>query len=194
MQHGSKQPRRTLEGASRSARAWLACAAAAVATACLAMLPIAPASAGPLAELQTQRADKILVLKSERKLLLLSRGEVLRSIEIALGLQPVGHKQQEGDFRTPEGAYRIEAKNSASDYFLSLKVSYPNSDDRARARSRGVDPGGQIMIHGLPNDPRREESYYHGWDWTDGCIAVSNSDMVDIWLMTSVSTPIEIRP
>ena len=140
------------------------------------------------------QADRLLVLKSERKLVVLADNEVLRTMDIALGLVPVGHKQREGDFRTPEGVYYIEAKNADSDYFLSLKVSYPNAADRAHARQLGVDPGGQIMIHGLPNEPKYDEDLYRGWDWTDGCIAVSNSDMVDLWLMTSVSIPIEIRP
>lgn len=140
------------------------------------------------------RADRILVDKSERKLYLLKDGAILRSMDIALGLVPEGPKQREGDFRTPEGEYYLEAKNADSDYFLSIKISYPNERDRARARALGVDPGGQIMIHGLPNAPKYTEARYQGWDWTDGCIAVSNSDMVDIWLMTAVSTPIEIRP
>jgi murein L,D-transpeptidase YafK len=139
-------------------------------------------------------ADRILVVKSERKLYLLKAHEILRSFDIALGLLPEGAKQREGDFRTPEGEYTIEAKRANSDYFLALKVSYPNETDRERARRLGVDPGGQIMIHGMPNHPKMEESRYRGWDWTDGCIAVSNSDMLDIWLATGVSTPIEIRP
>jgi murein L,D-transpeptidase YafK len=140
------------------------------------------------------RADSVLIVKSERKLYLLRDGEVLRDIDIALGLMPEGHKQREGDFRTPEGRYFLEAKNPNSDYFLSVKISYPNAEDRARARAQGVDPGGQIMIHGLPNEPRYIESRYSGMDWTDGCVAVSNSDMIDIWLMTGPGTPIEIRP
>ena len=138
--------------------------------------------------------DRILVLKSERKLMLMAGDQVVRTMEIALGLMPRGAKQQEGDYRTPEGEYVIEAKNPDSDYFLSLKVSYPNARDRAVARRLGVNPGGQIMIHGLPNDPSHNEASYFGWDWTDGCIAVSNSDMVDLWRLTSVSMPIEIRP
>jgi murein L,D-transpeptidase YafK len=138
--------------------------------------------------------DRILVVKSERKLYLLNAGNIVRTFDVSLGLVPVGPKQREGDFKTPEGVYYLESKNSGSDYFLSLKVSYPNERDRARARERGVDPGGQIMIHGLPNEPRYAESRYRGWDWTDGCIAVSNSDMIDLWLMTSVATAIEIRP
>ena len=125
---------------------------------------------------------------------LLRAGNVLRSFDVSLGLVPEGPKQQEGDFRTPEGLYYLEAKNASSDFFLSIKISYPNAEDRDRARARDMDPGGQIMIHGFPNEPKYDVSRYEGWDWTDGCIAVSNSDMVDIWLMTSVSTPIEIQP
>jgi murein L,D-transpeptidase YafK len=140
------------------------------------------------------QADSVLVVKSERKLYLLKAGRVLREFDISLGLMPTGHKQREGDFRTPEGKYFLESRNPNSDYFLSIKVSYPNAEDRERARKMGVDPGGQIMIHGLPNVPRYAPERYRGWDWTDGCIAVSNSDMVDIWLMTKDSTPIEIRP
>jgi murein L,D-transpeptidase YafK len=145
-------------------------------------------------EVSTDRVDRILVVKSERKMYLQSAGRTLRAFDISLGLVPEGAKQREGDFRTPEGVYYIESKNTRSDFFLALKVSYPNENDRARARASGVDPGGQIMIHGLPNVPKYPESRYLGSDWTDGCIAVSNSDMVDLWLMTSIATPIEIRP
>lgn len=142
----------------------------------------------------TELVDRILVVKSERKLYLLNAGRVVRTFDVSLGLVPQGPKRREGDFRTPEGVYYVEAKNARSDYFLALKISYPNADDRAHARTQGIDPGGQIMIHGLPNVPRYPPSRYRGSDWTDGCIAVSNSDMVDLWLMTSVATPIEIRP
>lgn len=141
-----------------------------------------------------QMADRVLVIKSERKLYLLKNGTVLRSFDIALGLVPEGPKRRSGDFRTPEGRYYLETKNPESDYFLSIKVSYPNAEDTARAHAAGFDPGGQIMIHGQPNEPKFSEIRYQGLDWTDGCIAVSNSDMVDIWLMTDDFTPIEIRP
>jgi murein L,D-transpeptidase YafK len=147
-----------------------------------------------VADTASPEPDRILVMKSERKLLLMSGDAIVRSMNIALGLMPQGPKRQEGDYRTPEGRYHIEAKNPHSDYFLSLKVSYPNSEDREIASQLGVDPGGQIMIHGLPNEPKFEESSYSGWDWTDGCIAVSNSDMVDLWRLTSVAMPIEIIP
>lgn len=143
---------------------------------------------------QHEKADRLVVVKAERKLYLLKEGEVLRSFDIALGLIPEGPKQREGDFRTPEGNYHLSGRNRNSDYFLSIQISYPDARDVARARAADVDPGGQIMIHGRPNEPRYSESRYRTWDWTDGCIAVSNSDMVDIWLMTDEATPIEIRP
>ena len=151
-------------------------------------------SADPALDESADQVDRILVVKSERKMYLQSAGRTVRTFDISLGLVPEGAKQREGDFRTPEGVYHIEAKNERSDFFLALKVSYPNEHDRARARASGVDPGGQIMIHGLPNSPKYTESRYLGSDWTDGCIAVSNSDMVDLWLLTSVATTIEIRP
>lgn len=148
-------------------------------------------SRGPTEQPQ---ADRLVVVKSERVLYLMNGEDVLKRMEVSLGLVPDGHKQREGDFRTPEGRYFIESRNSASDYFLALKISYPNALDRENAQRLGVDPGGQIMIHGQPNEPRYAESHYQGWDWTDGCIAVSNSDMVDLWLMTSVDMPIDIQP
>lgn len=161
------------------------------------LLLVLVSSGSPRADILSphfQKADSLLIVKSERKLYLLKAGEVLRDFDIALGLMPEGHKQREGDFRTPEGIYYLDARNPNSDYFLSLHISYPNRQDIARARVQGVDPGGQIMIHGQPNEPKYSESRYANWDWTDGCIAVSNSDMVDIWLMTEEGTPIEIRP
>jgi murein L,D-transpeptidase YafK len=139
-------------------------------------------------------ADKVVVEKGERKLHLLKGGVAFRSFDIALGIRPIGDKEKEGDFKTPEGSYLLDARNPDSEYFLAIHVSYPDSQDRAEARRKGVDPGGAIMIHGQPNDPTRSEAYYRTQDWTNGCIAVSNSDMIDIWLMTAENTPIEIRP
>jgi len=139
-------------------------------------------------------ADYVVVDKSDRKLYLYKAGRVLREFDVSLGLVPNGAKQREGDFRTPEGKYTLDARNANSDFFLSIHVSYPNETDRARARDQGVDPGGQIMIHGWPNEPKYDVRRYLDTDWTDGCIAVSNSDMVDIWLRTKVGLPIEIRP
>lgn len=140
------------------------------------------------------QADFVLVRKSERRLYLMRRGEVLRSYRVALGLNPIGHKERSGDFRTPEGRYRLERRNPRSDFFLSIQVSYPNAQDVAHARRNGWSPGGSIMIHGLPNEPRKGADYYATQDWTDGCIAVSNADMLEIWMLVGNNTPIEIEP
>lgn len=139
-------------------------------------------------------ADQVIIKKSERLLLLMRGEEIMKSAKIALGLVPKGHKREEGDFRTPEGEYLLAERNPKSDFFLSIRVSYPNPVDERKARRRGVSPGGMIMIHGQPNEPKHNAEFYRRTDWTDGCIAVSNSDMVDIWLMTTVNTPITILP
>ena len=139
-------------------------------------------------------ADLVVIEKGARKLHLLQDGEILKSFRIALGIRPVGDKKKEGDFKTPEGRYLLDRRNPNSDYFLSIGISYPSAEDRREAAALGVDPGGAIMIHGQPNAPTRSETYYRTQDWTNGCIAVSNSDMIDIWLMTGENTPIEIRP
>ncbi|MDH3612593.1 MAG: L,D-transpeptidase family protein [Gammaproteobacteria bacterium] len=138
--------------------------------------------------------DRVVVEKADRKLHLIMDGRPFRTFTIALGMRPTGDKQQEGDFKTPEGRYLLDTRNPNSEFFLSIHVSYPNSHDVREARAQGVDPGGAIMIHGQPNEPSRSEAYYRTQDWTNGCIAVSNSDMIDIWLMTDDNTPIEIRP
>lgn len=139
-------------------------------------------------------ADLVVIEKGVRKLHLLQEGEIFKTFEIALGIVPVGDKEKEGDFKTPEGEYLLDRRNPDSDYFLSIHISYPNAEDRRVAAAAGVDPGGAIMIHGQPNVPTRSEAYYRTQDWTNGCIAVSNSDMIDIWLMTGTNTPIDIRP
>jgi murein L,D-transpeptidase YafK len=139
-------------------------------------------------------ADKLLVRKSERRLYVLRAGQVLREYRVALGLNPQGHKQREGDSKTPEGQYKLIRRNPRSDFFLSMEISYPNGSDLSRAHRQGVKPGGAIMLHGWPNIPRKTADYYQSADWTDGCIAVSNADMVEIWLMTPLETPIEIVP
>lgn len=141
-----------------------------------------------------QTADAVLVVKSERKLYLLREGQPFRSYRIALGLNPYGHKEREGDYRTPEGRYELDMRNPRSEFFLSIRVSYPNDRDVANARRNRARPGGAIMIHGLPNVPKRSAEYYRRTDWTDGCIALSNDDMLEVWLLTRPYTPIEIRP
>jgi murein L,D-transpeptidase YafK len=139
-------------------------------------------------------ADLIVVHKSKRSLLLFREGAIVGEYRVALGLDPNGPKQREGDFRTPEGRYRITRRNPQSDFFLSIQISYPSERDVVRARQQGWAAGGQIMIHGMPNRPKHPPEYYEKRDWTDGCIAVSNSDMVEIWLLTDHETPIEIYP
>ncbi len=139
-------------------------------------------------------ADRVVVLKGERRLQLLRHGQVLRDYKIALGLNPVGHKERSGDFRTPEGSYYLTRRNARSDFFLSIQVSYPNAADARNARRNGWQAGGSIMIHGLPNELKRTPEYYERTDWTDGCIAVSNADMLEIWLLTPDNVPIDIRP
>jgi len=140
-----------------------------------------------------EMAEKIVVIKHERVLRLLRRGRVIAEYPIKLGLNPYGHKQREGDFRTPEGNYELVLRNPQSEFFLSIKISYPNREDVAVAHENGHAPGGLIMIHGQPNEPKRPVEYYATRDWTDGCIALSNADMVDVWLRTTAGIPIEIR-
>ena len=140
------------------------------------------------------RVDHLVVRKSRRRLYLMDGSKVVREYKVALGLEPVGPKERDGDFRTPEGWYRLARRNPRSDYFLSIQISYPNVGDLERARSHHWQPGGAIMIHGLPNRLKNSASYYQHADWTDGCIAVSDADMVEIWLLTRDGTPIDILP
>ena len=138
--------------------------------------------------------DHLVVRKSERRLYLMDGSKIVRSYKIALGLEPVGPKQRDGDFRTPEGWYRLARRNPRSDYFLSIQISYPNAQDLERAHVHHWQTGGSIMIHGLPNRLKNSPWYYRHNDWTDGCIAVSDADMVEIWLLTHDGTPIDILP
>lgn len=139
-------------------------------------------------------ADHVVVRKSERKLLLFHGDQLLGTYRIALGLNPLGPKQREKDSRTPEGRYFLSRRNTRSDYFLAIQVSYPNRQDVRNARRHGWAPGGAIMIHGQPNVPSRSPLYYAETDCTDGCIALSNSDMVEVWMRTQDDIPIEIYP
>ena len=158
---------------------------------------LAPLRAGELGSLRGSEfpvADQVVVEKAARKLHLMQQGKTIRTFDISLGIRPDGDKREEGDFRTPEGRYLLDIRNANSEFFLSIHISYPNRQDRRQARNDGVQPGGSIMIHGQPNAPTKSETYYQTQDWTNGCIALSNSDMIDIWLMTGANTPIEIRP
>lgn len=139
-------------------------------------------------------ADEVLVVKSERTLYLKRAGQLLGAYPIALGPMPRGHKEREGDERTPEGQYTLDFKNADSRYYKSIRISYPNREDRARARELGVDPGGDIMIHGQPAEAEWETDTAQLFNWTNGCIAVSNEAMDEIWRAVPVGTPIEILP
>lgn len=152
------------------------------------LLLVAALSCGLLSA-EPSKASRIQVDKSERTLKLIHEGQAFRSYPVALGDNPRGHKLYEGDERTPEGLYLIDGRNPNSSYYLSLSISYPNNRDVARARSKGLNPGGQIMIHGTPDGKARK-----GKDWTDGCIAVSNAAMEEIWRLVDVGTLIEIIP
>lgn len=151
--------------------------------------------AGPAQANSGMQVDRILIKKSARKLFLVRNDRILDDFTISLGGEPVGAKTHEGDERTPEGSYIIDWKNPYSSYFLSLHISYPNANDLARARARGVaDPGGQIMIHGLPNGTSEPADFFLSRDWTDGCIAVSNRAMQVIYAAVEPGTPIVIEP
>lgn len=138
--------------------------------------------------------SQVLVRKEERKLYLLSGEEVVKSYRISLGENPVGHKLFEGDQRTPEGEYVLDWRNANSDFYKSIHISYPNARDEELASAWGLDPGGSIMIHGVPNDAGDFAFAYVGLDWTNGCIAVSNDEMDEIWRLVSNGTPIKILP
>ena len=140
------------------------------------------------------KADRIVILKSERQLLLLQDGKVLKSYAIALGSHPVGAKRRQGDGRTPEGYYVVDGRNAKSRYHRSLHLSYPNDIDRARARAAGVNPGGAIVIHGMPNTYGRFDPIRFFRDWTDGCIAVGSIAIEEIWARVDDGTVVEIRP
>ena len=136
--------------------------------------------------------DKVFVDKSDRILQLLSGDKVIKSYHIALGGNPIGHKQQQGDQRTPVGSYTLDYKNEKSKFYRSIHVSYPNTTDKARAKSRGVSAGGDIMIHGQKNGFGALGLLNQQRDWTEGCIAVTNDEMDEIMAAVKVGTPIEI--
>jgi murein L,D-transpeptidase YafK len=141
-----------------------------------------------------QKADFVLVTKSESRLYLIRKGETFASFRASFGSDPKGHKRQQGDGRTPEGRYVLDYKNSGSRYHRSIHISYPNAKDREAARNRGVDPGGDIMIHGQRNGWEWLSPIAQLFDWTNGCIALSNPDMDTVWEAVDAGTPIEIKP
>jgi murein L,D-transpeptidase YafK len=155
---------------------------------CAAAAPVRASAEGIAA------ADRVVVHKAEHKLYLYSGSRLLGEYKVQLGLSPSGQKEREHDFRTPEGRYYLARRNTRSEFFLAIQVSYPNQQDEVRARKNHWAPGGSIMIHGFPNTPKHPAAYYESNDWTDGCIALSNSDMVEVWMRTQDNIPIDIYP
>jgi len=161
----------------------------------LAMLVAAAGIAAPAAQAQTMaKADRVLVLKAERELELLHDGAIIKSYPIALGRHPKGPKRRRGDGRTPEGVYIIDGRFTHTPYHLALHISYPSEADAARARAAGLSPGGAILIHGMPARFGHTDPVRFFRDWTNGCIAVGNIAIEEIWRAVDDGTPIEIRP
>lgn len=171
----------------------------ALAFALLIALPVAagatapPPAPPPAASIQ---ADYVLVEKSARRMTLWRDRQVIRQYEIRLGLNPVGPKRVEGDKRTPEGLYTINGRNPDSRFHLSLGISYPERWDLIMAAQSGRNPGGAIVIHGLPDgvDPQKALRIHREGDWTDGCIALTNSEIEEVWSLVPDGIPIEILP
>jgi murein L,D-transpeptidase YafK len=148
----------------------------------------------PLSAFAIEKADLVVVDKSKTRLYLMKDNKVLKSFRVALGAKPKGHKQQEGDERTPEGRYILDYKKADSGFYKAIHISYPNEEDIRRARETGVDPGGDIMIHGQKNTLSKISFTRQSRTWTDGCIAVTNSAMDVIWEAVDPGTPIVIKP
>jgi murein L,D-transpeptidase YafK len=142
----------------------------------------------------TPTVDRVVVLKGERLMRLLKDGQVVKSYPVALGRQPDGPKTMLGDKKTPEGTYYVDRRNAHSRFYRSLHISYPNKGDMANAQRLHVSPGGDVMIHGLPNGLERVGELHTMLDWTNGCIAVTNAEMDEIWRLVPDGVPVEIRP
>lgn len=140
------------------------------------------------------RADSVVVLKKDRKLILYSLGRELKTYTISLGSDPIGPKAQQWDHKTPEGRYVLDRRNPNSRFYRSIHISYPSQQQVEAAQKRGVSPGGDVFIHGLPNGFKWVGTLQRLNDWTDGCIAVTNTEMDEIWRAVPDGTPIEIRP
>jgi murein L,D-transpeptidase YafK len=151
-------------------------------------LSVAQTAAKPL------RADRVVLLKNERTLQLFRQGKVIKTYKIALGGDPVGPKRRQGDHKTPEGLYVLDSRNAHSQFYKSIHISYPNARDRAAARRKGISPGGDVFVHRLPNGYGWVGASHRLKDWTDGCVAVTNQEIDEIWQALSDGTAIEIRP
>lgn len=140
------------------------------------------------------KADKVVVFKSDRLLLLLSNGETIKTYKVALGRHPIGQKMRLGDKKTPEGNYYLDWRTAKSKFHRALHISYPNATDIQKARARGVSPGSDVMIHGLPSGYDDVGELHRTIDWTKGCIALTNDEIEEIWQLVPDGTPIEIKP
>jgi murein L,D-transpeptidase YafK len=156
------------------------------------LIALAP-SVGFAADLKPA-VDEVIVIKHERTLQLLSRGHAVKTYKVALGGQPIGPKRTQGDHRTPEGVYVLDSRNAHSQFYKSIHISYPNQQDKTRAAAAHVSPGGDVFIHGLPNGYGAIGAAHRLRDWTDGCIAVTDSEMDEIWSLVKNGTPIQIKP
>lgn len=143
---------------------------------------------------EIQKADEVLVVKSEKRLYLIKDGNPFASFKVTFGGAPEGHKEERGDQRTPEGRYMLGYKNVNSSFYKSIHISYPNEQDKKNAREKGVDPGDNIMIHGQANGWQWATPLVQLFSWTDGCVALSNKNMDLVWEAIEPGTPIEIRP
>jgi murein L,D-transpeptidase YafK len=147
----------------------------------------------PLSSEAQQHADQIVVVKSEHKMTLYARGVPIKVYQVALGTGGLDPKQREGDNKTPEGKYILDAKNTTSRFHIAFHVSYPNSADKARAKAQDVPPGGDIMIHGVEKKYEYLGALQHSYDWTEGCIALTNPEIEEFAQLVPVGTPIEIK-
>jgi murein L,D-transpeptidase YafK len=138
--------------------------------------------------------DQIVIEKSARTLAVFANGKELKRYRVALGRNPVGAKQREGDMKTPEGIYKIDSRNPQSDFHLGLHVSYPSDEDKARAATRGVSAGFDIMIHGIQNGRGWIGAFHRVNDWTAGCIALTDEEIEELWRVTPDGTTVEIQP
>lgn len=138
--------------------------------------------------------ERVVVFKAARQMVLYRHGEEVRRFAIKLGVNPKGRKQFEGDYKTPEGEYLLDWRTATSRFYLAVHITYPNAADVSYAKKHHRRPGSAIMVHGQPDPLKYPKNYYRTTDWTDGCIALSNDDMLEVWLLTQANTPIDIRP
>ncbi len=160
----------------------------------LAILVLCTTMSGANARPPARKATFVYVDKSERHIFFFDGPDLLAKYGVSLGRSPVGHKEREGDKKTPEGTYTLDYKNPKSQYYRSIHISYPNRRDRAQAKRMGVSPGGDIMIHGQPNGAQYIASVLQQYDWTDGCIALTNEQMEVAWELVDVPVRIQIAP